>query len=350
MRVLVTGTEGYIGSVLAPVLMRAGHEVVGADTGFYRSGWLYRADADAPRTLVRDIREITAADLRGFDAVVHLAELSNDPAGELNPRVTFEINHEGSVRLAEQAREAGVSRFVYASSCSVYGVADSDFVDETSPVSPQTAYAECKALVERDVGAMAADGFAPTFLRNSTAFGASPRLRFDVVVNNLCGHAFTSGRIKMDSDGTPWRPLVHILDISQAVARVLAAPEDDVRGQILNVGSDGQNHQIREVATIIGGVFPGCEVSFGPSGQDNRSYRVSFAKIAKVLPGYSCAWSVADGARQLRAVFERVGLTGEDFTGPAYIRLKRLQQLLASGQIDSSFYWVPPWNGLDLPR
>lgn len=276
MRVLVTGHEGCIGSLLAPVLTQHGHEVVGADTGYYRDGLLYDADAPAAPALREDIRRLTPAHLEGFDAVVHTAELSNDPAGELSPQVTYAINHRGSVRLARLAKEAGASRFVYMSSCSVYGVAAGDFVTEESPVNPQTAYAACKTLVERDVREMAGPGFSPTFLRNATAFGASPRMRFDIVLNNLAGLAWTAGRITLTSDGTPWRPLVHALDICQAVARVLAAPREVVHAQVFNVGDTAHNYRVREIAEAVAEVFEGCELSFGRSDGDNRSYRVSF--------------------------------------------------------------------------
>ena len=221
MRVLVTGSDGYLGSLLAPILARRGHDVTGLDTGYYREGWLYHTAADAVRTIRKDVRHLTAADLRDVDAVVHMAELSNDPLGALSPTITHEINHSGSLRLAELAKAAGVERFVYMSSCSVYGVATSEEVDETSPLDPQTAYAECKVLVERDVGALANDDFSPTFLRNATAFGASPRMRFDLVLNNLAGLAWTTGEVAMTSDGSPWRPLVHALDIAQAIWRAV---------------------------------------------------------------------------------------------------------------------------------
>ena len=339
MKLLVTGTDGYLGCLLAPYLMSRGHEVVGVDTGFYRSGWLFNGLDELPRTLTRDIRRVTVEDLEGFDAVVHLAELSNDPVGQLAPSTTFEINHQGSVRLAELAKQAGVPRFVYTSSCSVYGVAEGD-VDETSPTSPQTTYAECKVMVERDVGKLADDDFSPTFLRNATAFGASPRMRFDIVLNNLAGLAFTTGRIAMTSDGTPWRPLVHGLDIAKAIRMVLEAPREAVHAQVLNVGSDEQNYQVREIAETVAAAFPGCEVSFGAPSADNRSYKVNFDKIRSVLPGYECDWDAARGARQLHDVFERIQLDEAVFTGRGHTRLKQLQHLLTTNQLDDSLRWV----------
>jgi nucleoside-diphosphate-sugar epimerase len=339
MRIFVTGTDGYIGSLLAPLLTAAGHEVTGVDTGYYKAGWLYTLSPSKLRTLNKDIRLLSAEDLEGYDAVVHMAELSNDPAGQLAPDITYDINHRGSVKLAELARAAGITRFVYTSSCSVYGVATEAQVTETSAVNPQTAYAICKTLVERDVSAMAGDDFSPTFLRNATAFGASPRMRFDLVLNNLSGIAWTTKQIVMTSDGTPWRPLVHALDICKAIRCALEAPRDAVHNEILNVGDTGHNYQVREIAEIVADVFPGCELQFGTSGSDNRSYRVSFEKIHERLPGFSCDWGAEDGARQLRAMFERIEMTEDMFHFRGYTRLKQLEYLLRTGQIDSDFYW-----------
>jgi nucleoside-diphosphate-sugar epimerase len=340
MKVLLTGSGGYIGVVTAPALMAQGHEVVGLDTGFYQSGWLYNGVAQLPRTLVKDIRAVTAADLAGYDAVVHMAELSNDPLGQLNPTITYKINHEGSVALARAARAAGVSRFVYMSSCSVYGVGEEGEVkDERTPPRPQTAYAECKVYVERDVAPLAGDSFSPTFLRNATAFGPSPRQRFDVVLNNLAGLAWTTGKIAMTSDGTPWRPLVHILDIADAIACVLAAPREAVHNQIFNVGDSAQNYRVREIAAIVAEAFPGCELSFGSNDADNRSYRVAFEKINTELPGFRCTRDARTGATELRELFERIAMSDELFKAPPYTRLKMLQQLIATRQLDADFFW-----------
>jgi len=341
MRILVTGTEGYLGSLLAPLLMQRGHDVVGVDTGFYKVGWLYGGESLTARTLNKDIRRVTADDLRGCEAVVHMAELSNDPTGELAPDITYDINHKGSIRLAELARAAGVRRFVYMSSCSVYGVATEDFVNEESPVNPQTAYAVCKTRVERDLKAMADGRFTPVCLRNATAYGASPRMRFDLVVNNLAGLAWTTKEIKMTSDGTPWRPLVHALDIAQAIISALEAPREAVHGEIFNVGDTAHNYRVREIAEIIGEVFPGCTVSFGPASADNRSYRVGFEKIRKHLPGFKCAWDARRGAEQLYALFERLELGPETFQARGFTRLKQLQYLIRTRQIDGQFFWVP---------
>lgn len=342
MKVLVTGTEGYLGCLLVPVLLRAGWDVTGVDTGFYRSGLLYHTGDLQPRTLSRDIRELTVDELRGHDAIVHMAELSNDPTGELVPDITYDINHRGTLRLAELARAAGIRRFVYTSSCSVYGVANGeDAVSEAAPTNPQTSYALCKTLCERDLLAQADDAFTPVFLRNATAFGASPRQRFDLVLNNLSGWAFTTGEIKMVSDGTPWRPLVHALDIARAILCTLEAPLDAIHGQILNVGSSEQNYRIREIAEIVGEVFPDCRIRFGTQGSDNRSYRVNFDKIHRVLPKFRCEWDARRGARQLLEVFQRIELRAEDFENRAFTRLKQLQYLLRTRQIDQRFFWQP---------
>jgi nucleoside-diphosphate-sugar epimerase len=344
MKLLVTGVEGYIGCVMAPFLQARGHDVVGLDTGYYRDGWLFsdrKLLPGFPRTVNRDIREIQPEDLREVDGIVHMAELSNDPLGENDPALTFRINHEASVRLAGLAKAAGVSRFVYTSSCSVYGVGNgAEPMTERSPTNPQTAYATCKTFVERDVTAMAAPAFSPTFLRNATAYGASPRMRFDVVLNNLCGIAATTGRITMTSDGTPWRPLVHVLDICQAAACALEAPRDAVHAQVFNVGHDADNYQVREIARIVADVYPGCQLSFGPSGGDNRSYRVSFAKIHNELPGFGCHWNAHTGAQQLHDVFERIQLDPARFNANPFTRLKQIKYLRASGQVDERLFWT----------
>ena len=339
MNVLVTGSNGYIGSILAPLLMLEGHDVTGLDTSYYGDASLYHAGAPSPKTMVKDIRDVTVDDLRGFDAVVHMAELSNDPAGQLVPHITYEINHKGSVHLATVAKAAGVRRFVYTSSCSVYGVATEPVVSEASQVNPQTAYGICKTLVERDLPALADDRFSPTFLRNATAYGASPHMRFDIVLNNLSGLAATTGKIVMTSDGTPWRPLVHVLDICEAIVRTVEAPQDAIHNQVFNVGHDADNFQVREIAQIVANVFPGCELTFGPPGGDNRSYRVSFAKIHAQLPGFRCAWDARKGAQQLHDVFARIGMDRSTFEARPFTRLKQLKYLSATGQIDDRFFW-----------
>ncbi len=347
MKILVTGTEGYLGSLLAPLLMKTGHEITAIDTGFYKSGWLYNGSPMTPRTVNKDIRHLNSADLHGMEAVVHMAELSNDPTGELAPDITYDINHKGSVRLAELAKAAGVSRFVYMSSCSVYGIAQAEYVTEESPVSPQTAYAVCKTLVERDLKPMADNTFSPTYLRNATAYGASPRMRFDIVLNNLAGLAWTTKEIKMISDGTPWRPLVHGLDIAQAIIRVLEAPRAAVHNETLNVGDTRHNYTVREIAEVVGEIFPGSQVSFGEQAADNRSYRVSFDKIRRVLPDFNCRWDARRGAQQLRSVFEQIDMTPETFASPGFTRLKQLEHLIRTQQIDQNFFWK---NGTSLQQ
>jgi nucleoside-diphosphate-sugar epimerase len=340
MRIFVTGTEGYLGSLLALELVRRGYEVIGLDTGYYKERMLYREGGVTPLTLAKDLRLIELDDLKGVDGVVHMAELSNDPAGQLAPHITYEINHAGSVRLAELARKAGVQRFVYMSSCSVYGVSGDDFVTEESPVNPQTAYGICKTLVERDVRTLANPQFAPTFMRNATAYGASPRMRFDIVLNNLAGLAWTTKEIRMTSDGTPRRPIVHGLDICQAIIGVLEAPLEAVANQVFNVGDTEHNYRVKEIAEIVGDVFPDCRVSFGPPSADNRSYRVSFDKIRKHIPSFKCRWDARRGAKQLLDLFQRVDMTDEVFQYRAFTRLKQLEYLIRTRQIDDNFFWT----------
>jgi len=340
MKVLVTGTDGYIGSQLAPLLIERGHEVTGVDTGYYKEGWLYNNGiVKFPTWLSKDVRRIDEADLNGFDAVVHLAELSNDPLGQLNPEITYQINHRSTVELAQRCKRLGIKRFVYTSSCSVYGTGSGEFKDEESATNPQTVYAKCKVMVEHDVSRLADDDFSPTFLRNATAYGASPRMRFDLVLNNLAGLAWTTKEIKMTSDGSPWRPLVHVLDICEAVACCLAAPRETVHKQIFNVGDSGENYQVRDIAQIVARTFPGCKVTFGKSDGDNRSYRVCFDKIYAQLPGFHCQRNTVIGAEQLLRVFERIEMTREIFEFRAYTRLKQLEHLIRTRQIDDGLFW-----------
>lgn len=339
MNVLITGTDGYIGVCMAPHLRARGHQVTGLDTGFYRDGWLYRVDADAPATLNKDLRRVEEKDFRGFDAVIHLAELSNDPLGQLNPDITRKINHEGGIRLARLAKRAGVKRFLYASSCSVYGIGTDAFVTEESPVNPLTAYARCKAAMEKDLAELKDRDFAVTCFRNATAYGASPRMRFDIVLNNLSALAWTTKRIAMTSDGTPWRPLVHVLDICEAFACALEAPQEAVQGEIFNVGDTDHNYRVREIAEFVARAQPGCELSFGKSDPDNRSYRVSFDKIRKHMPAFKCKWDAARGAEELHAVFERIQMSDETFKFRAFTRLRQLEYLARTGQIDGEFFW-----------
>ena len=340
MRILITGTEGYIGSLLAPLMIERGYDVAGLDTGYFREARLgidqHRAFPEADK----DLRRINRRDLEGNDAVIHLAGLSNDALGQLSRRVTYEINHRSSIRLAALAKDAGVKRFVYASSCSVYGRSSEEIVTEESPLDPQTDYALYKMFDEREISELAGDSFSPVFLRSATAYGASPRMRFDLVVNNLAGLAWTTRRIAMTSDGTPWRPIVHLRDICKAFLAALEAPLEAVHNQIFNVGNTEENYRIREIAAGLAEVFPGCEVSFGASDPDQRSYRVSFDKIRRLLPGFSCDWDLRRGARELRELFERARLTEERFRFRAFTRLDQLKHLIATGQVDSDFFWT----------
>lgn len=344
MKILVTGTEGYIGSRLAPLLHARGHEVAGLDTGLYRDGTLYLDSLGLSvgvRTALKDLRSVTPDDFAGFDAVIHLAELSNDPLGQNRPDLTFQINHQGSVRIAQAARKAGVRRFVYASSCSVYGLGSGEILDETAPTNPQTAYAQCKVNVERDLRPMADKDFSVVFLRNATAYGPSPRMRFDIVLNDLCALAWTRKKIAMVSDGSPWRPIVHIEDICEAMRCAVEAPADAVNGEVFNVGRTDQNFRIREIAQIVADAFPGCEVTAGPPSGDTRSYRVGFEKIATRLPGFEARWTAQRGAAELRALFERIEFSAEAYEFRAFTRLKQLKYLQRTGQIDEDLYWKP---------
>ena len=342
MRILVTGTEGYIGARLAPWLVQRGHEVVGLDTGLYRDGCLYIDPVGAPMsplTRYKDLRHVTKADFEGMDAVIHLAELSNDPLGQNRPEITYQINHQGSLRIARAARDAGVRRFVYASSCSVYGLGSGEFLDETSPTNPQTAYAKCKVLVEQDLAPLADDKFSVVFLRNATAYGPSPRMRFDIVLNDLCALAWTRKKIAMISDGSPWRPIVHVEDICEAMRCAVEAPADAINGEAFNVGSTSENFRVREIAQIVAEAFPGCEVSSGPPTADNRSYRVSFAKAESRLPGFRTRWTAAKGAEELRRLFERIDFAAQTFEFRAFTRLKQLKYLQRTGQVDDDLFW-----------
>ena len=340
MRVCVTGNDGYLGSLLTPELIKCGYDVIGLDAGFYKERMLYRTGSTTPLTIVKDLRQIEPGDLKGVDAVVHMAELSNDPIGQLAPHITYEINHKGSVHLAELARKAGITRFVYMSSCSVYGVAEGEDVTEESSVNPQTAYAICKTLVERDVKPLARKGFSPAFMRNATAYGASPRMRFDIVLNNLAGLAWTTKEIKMTSDGTPWRPLVHGLDISRAIIAVLQAPTEAIHNEVFNVGDTSHNYRVREIAETVAETFPGCQLTFGPPSPDNRSYRVSFEKIRKHLPAFRCAWDARRGAKQLYDLFKRIDMPSEVFQHRTFTRLKQIEYLIRTQQIDENFFWI----------
>jgi nucleoside-diphosphate-sugar epimerase len=341
MKVLISGADGYIGVLLAATLMERGHDVTGLDTGFYNEGWLYDGAFKPQVTIREDVRSVTADELKGFEAVVHLAELSNDPLGENNPKITYQINHQGSVNLAKKCKQAGVQRFLYSSSCSVYGAGSEEYVTEESATAPQTAYARCKLLVERDLAGLADDDFSPTVLRNATAYGPSPRMRFDLVLNNLAGLAWTTDEIKMTSDGTPWRPLVHVLDICEAMACALEAPRELVHNQIFNVGDTRQNYRVKEIAEIVAATFPDCKIIFGQSDGDRRSYRVCFDKISARLTGFRCQRDARAGAEELRELFERTHLSHEMFVFRTFTRLKQLDYLVRTRQINDFLFWQP---------
>jgi nucleoside-diphosphate-sugar epimerase len=341
MRVLVTGHDGYIGSVMAPLLKRLGHDVVGLDT-YYFEDCTFGEDADWIPSLRRDIRDLTVSDLEGFDAVVHLAALCNDPLGDLNTDWTYDINFTASVRLAELAREAGVRRYLYASSCSMYGASGSeDILTEEAPLRPITPYATSKVRTEEGVSKLADGDFSPVFMRNATAYGVSPRLRADVVLNNLVCWAHTTGRIRIMSDGTPWRPIVHVQDISRAFAAALVAPREAIHNQAFNVGSNGENYQVMELAEIVRDTVPGCQVEFGPgAGPDPRSYRVDFNKLGRLLPDFRPQWNASFGAKDLYSALQQIALSFEDFQGRKYIRLGQFKHLLERGQLDSTLRWT----------
>jgi len=336
MRVLITGHLGYIGTVLAPMVAARGHEVVGLDTDLFEECTYGPAPTSFP-TIKKDLRDVEVRDVSGFDAMLHLAGLSNDPLGNINPDLTYEINHRASVRLAELAKAAGVPRFLFSSSCSTYGSAGDKILDETAEFNPVTAYGRSKVLVEQDVAKLADDKFSPTFLRNATAYGTSPRLRFDLVLNNLVAWAMTTGRVHFKSDGTPWRPIVHIEDISRAFIAIMEAPRETVHNMAFNVGRSEENYQIRDLGNIVKDTVPGCSIEYATdAGPDTRCYRVTFQKIANTLPSFQPQWNARLGAKQLYETYLREGLTLEDFEGPRYKRIDHIKRLMASGRLDST--------------
>ncbi len=347
----MTGHDGYIGSVMAPVLTAAGHEVVGLDAGFFSDCGF--GDYPGPSIEGRrgDVRDAPALDLTGFDAVVHLAALSNDPLGNLDADLTFQINHRASVELARRAREAGVQRFVFASSCSLYGSQGDAFLDENADFNPITPYGKSKILSEQDIAQLATDDFSPTFMRNATAYGLSPRLRADVVVNNLVGYALTTGEVLIQSDGTPWRPLVHVRDFSNAFLAALEAPRDIVHNEAFNVGRTEENYQVRDLAEIVGAEVPGSKIQYAEGGgPDPRSYRVDCTKIETKLPGYRPEWTVERGVRELRDAFVERGIDAEEFLSQRYFRIRRIRSLLDDQLLDDQLRWRAPAAAREATR
>jgi nucleoside-diphosphate-sugar epimerase len=359
VRILVTGHDGYVGTLLMDILREAGHDAVGSDAFFFEGCGLGRSPRRKDPAAVRaDLRDLPPSALAGFHGVVHLAALSNDPLGSLNPELTHAINQQASVRLAENAKAAGISRFVFASSCSLYGAAGSERVAEDAPSRPLTPYGVSKVEVERALAAMADDSFSPTYLRSATAYGVSPRLRGDVVVNNLVGSALTRGEVRLLSDGRSWRPLLHVEDMCRAFLAVLEAPRHLVHAQAFNVAPEGENYQIREVAEMVAECVPGCRVTFAEGGgePDPRSYRVDGGKITSTLPSFSPRWTVPDGIRQVFSALSRADLSEKDFFGPRFMRLDHLRSLMAGGILDDELRWngpsrepwvSPSWLGAD---
>jgi len=339
-RVLITGHNGYIGSVMAPLFVQAGHHVVGLDTGYFEPCTL-TPDAVAVPWVRKDVRDVEPGDLEGFDAIVHLAALSNDPIGNLNTGWTEDINFQASVRLAQLAKAAGVPRFLFSSSCIMYGMSEAAVVTEEAPLDPKTEYARSKVEGERAISALAGDGFSPTFLRNGTVYGASPRMRFDTVLNDLMGSGVTTGKVVVYSDGKPWRPVVHVQDVARAFMAVLEAPIADVHNQAFNTGADQLNHQIIQLAEIVVKTVPGCELAvLAQAGADQRTYKTDFGKFARVFPNFEFKWTPQDGAKELYETFQRVGLTHSDFTDKRFTRLKWLRHQLDTGALDQSLRWT----------
>jgi nucleoside-diphosphate-sugar epimerase len=337
MRVLVAGDRGYLGAVIVPFLQRSGHDVVGLDVGWY-DGCDFGPQPSGYEQRTGDVRDAHPDDLVGLDAVVNLAAISNDPVGDLNPRATYSVNAEGTIHLGRTAKAAGVSRYVFSSSCSLYGAAADEPCTEQAPFNPVTPYGESKVMAEAGLSELADDDFSPTFLRNATAYGSSPRLRADIVVNNLTGVAFTRGEVRLQSDGSPWRPLVHAEDIGRAFVAALEAPRDAVHNQAFNVGRDEDVVQIRDIATLVAAALDAPVTFAAGAGPDKRDYRVDFTKIRRMLPAFEPRWTVADGIEELVTDMRRFGLSAEDFEGPRYIRLARIRELMTAGRLDDELH------------
>ena len=340
MRILVTGHKGYIGTVLVPMLLEKEYDVVGMDTDLFAGSTFGSGIREVPE-IKKDIRDVEAPDLEGFEAILHLAGLSNDPLGDLNPDLTYEINHQASVRLAQLAKEMGVRRFIFSSSCSNYGAGGEVLLNENSSFNPVTPYGKSKVMVEQDVSKFADDNFSPTFLRNATAYGVSPRLRFDLVLNNLVAWALAEGRIFMKSDGTPWRPIVHIGDISRAFIAVLEAPLDKIHNQAFNVGRNEDNYRIKELAEIVAKTVPNCKIEYAErTGPDKRCYRVDCSRIKEILPSFDPQWDARKGAEELYQAYQQNGgISTEEFEGPKYQRIAHVKQLISKGLIDQNLRW-----------
>ncbi len=342
MRVLVTGHNGYIGTLLVPMLRERGHDVVGLDTNYF-ADCLFTGQVPELETIEKDIRDVEAADVTGFDAIIHLAGLSNDPLGDYRPRLTANINEKAAVKLAELAKAAGVQRYLFASSCSNYGAGGADFLDEHAAFNPVTPYGVSKVQVEAALAQMADTDFSPTYLRASTAYGLSPLIRFDLVINNLTAWALTTGLVYLKSDGTPWRPVVHVADIALAYIAALEAPREVVHDQAFNVGSTTENYQIRELAEIVKDVVPNCRIEFAPdAGPDTRCYRVDCNKIARVLHGFKPQWTARRGVEELYESYRRVGLTLEEFEGERFKRIAHIKKLVDDGRLDAELRWRRP--------
>lgn len=344
MRILITGHQGYLGAALVPVLLRAGHQAVGLDSGWF-ADCPFGDDGSVRRlpALAKDLRDLEESDLAGFDAIAHLAALSNDPLGDLDPELTREINEEASIRLARMARRVGIRRFVFSSSCSTYGAGGDDFLDEGAPFHPVTPYGHSKVRMEAALSELADESFSPVSLRNATAYGISSRLRVDLVLNNLVAWALTTGTIRLLSDGTPWRPIVHVEDIATAFHAALEAPRDAVHDQAFNVGRTSENYRIRELAEIVAETVPGCRIEIAPgAGPDKRCYRVSCRKAEEGLPGWKPRWTALDGARELADAYRRQGLDRLAFEGPTFKRLAWIRKLIAEARLAPDLRWRTP--------